>query len=174
MLKQLPKSWQRTCCVLIPHVILFVLSRDDKKGIVNFRFVNPLWANRRFEALKLTTSEEQTVDLLRSKPSICKLETVNLAKWNRRFAFSVFSVWKLPRWESAFYGKRLIIQKFTAWWSAGVPPASQKRFSAIWIVKIMIEVSNVSHYSTYLSPLTSKTEASKLAKVELYEKNVKW
>ena len=66
--------------IFIPLVIPFVLSRDDKRGIVSFRFENPLGANRRFEAPKLTTSEEQTVDLLRSKPSICKLEVVDLAK----------------------------------------------------------------------------------------------
>ena len=61
-------------------MIPFVLSPDDNMGIEKIGFENTLGANRRFQTPKLTTSEEQTVDLLRSKPSICKLEIVNLAK----------------------------------------------------------------------------------------------
>ena len=66
--------------IFIPQMIPFVLSRDDKRGIVKICFENALGANRRFYTPKLTTSEEQTVDLLRSKPSICELEIVDLAK----------------------------------------------------------------------------------------------
>ena len=66
--------------IFIPLMIPFVQSPDDKRGIVKICFENSLRANRRFHTPKLTTSEEQTVDLLRSKPSICKLEVVDLDK----------------------------------------------------------------------------------------------
>ena len=81
--------------IFIPQMIPFVQSPDDKRGIVKIRFENMLGANRRFQTPKLTTSEELTVDLLRSKPSICKLEIVDLAKSNWRFAFFSLTIRKL-------------------------------------------------------------------------------
>ena len=66
--------------IFTPFLIPLLRCRDGKRRIVRFSVENPLGANRRFQTPKLTTSEEQTVDLLRSKPSICELEIVNLAK----------------------------------------------------------------------------------------------
>ena len=89
-----------------------------------------LKVKRQLDTSKSTTSEEQTVDLLRSKSSISKLEIVDFGGWNRRFALPKF-VRNLHLVDNQRVVKR---QNFALFWVSG-DKFQNERISEGWNVK---------------------------------------